>query len=293
MDNDRRNPILPLDEESLSEFLEGRTLVSSSLFPLGKCNSNYKLTLSDGTVVVARVSNSGPNSKELRVMELAQQCVKVPKVLYENAAIVVLEFLNGRNLESVPEYSRLAGVAIAQLSSVTFDASGSIEEDGSISAFDFGGVQGFIHSSLENAGLAKRLGVERKEKLLTLLCNKAQLLEELDSHTCFVHGDFNPTNILIHEGHLSGVLDWEFALAGTPYMDIGNLLRNTPQSFHSEIENGLREGGMDLPSDWKERAELVDLTSQLEFLMSSRSEEFKLTCIQRIDNVIEQYGESF
>ncbi|MES9854713.1 MAG: aminoglycoside phosphotransferase family protein [Candidatus Thiodiazotropha sp. L084R] len=290
MNNDRRNAIQVLNETNLKEFLGGRSLISSTLFSSGKCNSNYKLTLDDGTVIVARISSSDSSSREIHVMDLARELVKVPEVLYERPFLSILEFLSGQILEEVPEHSRLAGIAIAQFSSRTFDSPGRIEEDGSISAFDFGGIQGFINKSLDNTKILERLGGERKRKLLPLLRNRSQLLEELDSETCFVHGDFNPTNILIHEEQLSGVLDWEYALAGTPYMDIGNLLRNTDESFHSEIEQGLREGGMRLPKDWKERAELVDLTSQFEFLTSPHSEEFKLTCLQRIDRFVEKYG---
>lgn len=290
MNNNRRNPIQVLNETNLQEFLGGRSLVSSALFSSGKCNSNYKLTLDDGTEVVARISSSDSSSRELRVMDMARELVKVPEVFYERPSLSILEFLSGQTLEEVPAYSRLAGIAIAQFSSRTFDYPGRIEEDGSISAFDFGGIQGFIDESLGNTEVLERLGGERKGKLLPLLRNKSQLLKELDAEACFVHGDFNPTNILIHEEQLSGILDWEYALAGTPFMDIGNLLRNTDENFHSEIEQGLREGGMILPKDWKERAELVDLTSQFEFLTSPLSEEFKLTCLQRIDRFIEKYG---
>ncbi len=223
-------------------------------------------------------------------MDMAKELVKVPEILYESPSLSILEFLNGQTLDKVPEFCRLAGIAIAQLSRRTFDYPGRIEEDGSISAFDFGGLKGFIDESLGNAEVLERLGGERKGKLLALLQYKSQLIKELDTEASFVHGDFNPTNILIHEGQLSGVLDWEYALAGTPFMDIGNLLRNTDESFHSEIEQGLCEGGMILPKDWKERAELVDLTSQFEFLTSPLSDEFKLMCIQRIDRFIEKYG---
>jgi len=290
MNNDRRNPIQVLNETYLQEFLGGRSLVSSALFSSGKCNSNYKLTLDDGAEVVARVSSSDSSLRELRVMDLARELVKVPEVLYERPSLLILEFLNGQILEEVPEHSRLAGIAIAQFSSRTFDSRGRIEEDGSISAFGFGGLQGFIDECLGNAELLERLGKKRKGRLLPLLRNKSHLIEELDTEACLVHGDFNPTNILIHEEKLSGVLDWEYALAGTPFMDIGNLLRNTDESFHSEIEQGLREGGMRLSKNWKERAELVDLTSQFEFLTSPLSEEFKLACLQRIDRFIEKYG---
>jgi aminoglycoside phosphotransferase (APT) family kinase protein len=42
-----------------------------------------------------------------------------------------------------------------------------------------------------------------------------------------VHGDFNPKNLLVdpESGVVTGLVDWEFAHAGSPYADLGNLLR--------------------------------------------------------------------
>jgi hypothetical protein len=222
-------------------------------------------------------------------MDLVRDLVPVPRVLYERPGLAILEFLEGQILEEIPEQSRLAGLAIAQFSTLHFASPGRIEEDASISAFDFGGIRGFIDQSLGKAEILNRLGNERRERLTPILQARIDLMDELDSESRFVHGDYNPTNILIHEGKLRGVIDWEYALSGTPFMDIGNLLRNIDESFHTEIEIGLREGGMQLPDDWMERAELVDLSSQFEFLTSPRSEQFKHSCLRRIDRVIEKY----
>ena len=47
---------------------------------------------------------------------------------------------------------------------------------------------------------------------------------------------------------------------------------------------------MRLPNDWTERAQLVDLTSHLEFLTSSRSDRFKQRCAARVHGFIERFG---
>lgn len=38
---------------------------------------------------------------------------------------------------------------------------------------------------------------------------------------CLIHRDFRTGNYLVHDGHLSGVLDWEFAAYGDPCEDLG------------------------------------------------------------------------
>ncbi|HEV8245309.1 MAG TPA: phosphotransferase, partial [Polyangiaceae bacterium] len=89
-----------------------------------------------------------------------------------------------------------------------------------------------------------------------------------------VHGDFNPTNLLIGAaGDVTAVLDWEFAHSGKLWSDIGNLLRrraefSLPVGFESVLAEGLTEGGVTLPVDWRERALFDDLSSACEFLSS-------------------------
>ncbi len=63
-------------------------------------------------------------------------------------------------------------------------------------------------------------------RLLAVADHAQGLLDEVD-RACLVHGDFNPKNLLIDSatGELTGLLDWEFAHAGTPMTDLGNLLR--------------------------------------------------------------------
>ncbi len=39
--------------------------------------------------------------------------------------------------------------------------------------------------------------------------------------TTFIHRDYRTGNYLVHEGHLAGVLDWEFAAFGNPLEDVG------------------------------------------------------------------------
>jgi aminoglycoside phosphotransferase (APT) family kinase protein len=52
------------------------------------------------------------------------------------------------------------------------------------------------------------------------------LLDTVERH-CLVHSDLNPKNLLVDPDTLviTGVLDWEFAHAGHPATDLGNVLR--------------------------------------------------------------------
>ena len=56
---------------------------------------------------------------------------------------------------------------------------------------------------------------------------EAQDLLDTVERRCLVHSDLNPKNLLLDPESLevTGVLDWEFAHAGHPATDLGNLLR--------------------------------------------------------------------
>jgi aminoglycoside phosphotransferase (APT) family kinase protein len=62
---------------------------------------------------------------------------------------------------------------------------------------------------------------------LRLVAVEAQTLLDTVTRTCLVHSDLNPKNLLLDPAtlELAAALDWEFAHAGHPFTDLGNLLR--------------------------------------------------------------------
>lgn len=62
---------------------------------------------------------------------------------------------------------------------------------------------------------------------LVEVAHEAQALLDTVDRCCLVHSDLNPKNLLVDPATLAvtGVLDWEFAHAGHPFTDLGNLLR--------------------------------------------------------------------
>lgn len=260
------------------------------LLTFGRSNTNYKLLLRGGEIFVLRLFAKGNGERERYVMNLVKDLVSVPEEVARGNDWSILSFVEGKHLADVPEYTHAAAKALARISSVEFASSGWINADGSISPFDFGNDKGFVPSMLERTDVQAWIGQEAVTSILEILDANAQRREGSSTKCRLVHGDFNPTNILIQDGAVSGILDWEFSHSGDPYMDVGNLLRNTRPAYHDQIESGLEAGGMALPNDWKERAEFIDLSSHLEFLTSQRSDDFKRQCATWIHGFIERYG---
>ena len=74
------------------------------------------------------------------------------------------------------------------------------------------------------------------------------LLDEVD-RVCLVHSDVNPKNVLVDPatGEVTGLLDWEFAHAGHPATDLGNLLRfdRDPVFVDAVLDGYLEVAGLD------------------------------------------------
>jgi len=68
---------------------------------------------------------------------------------------------------------------------------------------------------------------EARRRALSQVCRRAQELLDGVGRSCLVHGDLNPKNALVDPATLAvtAVLDWEYAHAGHPWTDLGNLLR--------------------------------------------------------------------
>ena len=88
-----------------------------------------------------------------------------------------------------------------------------------------GGLEDWIRQQRAAPGLAS--WPEADYRGLLAVARAAQDTLDEVSRACLVHSDFNPKNLLADpaSGALTGLLDWEFAHAGTPGTDLGNLLR--------------------------------------------------------------------
>lgn len=106
----------------------------------------------------------------------------------------------------------------------------------------------------------------------------AQELLADDARRVLVHGDLNPKNVLVDPGTLevTALLDWEFAHAGGPWEDLGNLLRHVPDGEPGEV---LADAVLaayaalvpDVPHDVRDRARAADLASLVE--LAARAED--------------------
>lgn len=128
----------------------------------------------------------------------------------------------------------------------------------------------FAHwTDLERAGLRDVAG-------------RAQALLDTVDRACLVHSDLNPKNVLVDPDSLevTGLVDWEYAHAGHPFTDLGNVVRldRSPEyveaavSAYSHLRGGEPAHNLDLARAADLWA-LVDLSARaLENPVAARAE---------------------
>jgi aminoglycoside phosphotransferase (APT) family kinase protein len=101
-----------------------------------------------------------------------------------------------------------------------------VDPDLTIAAFGLAdGLPGFVDHHA--AALSERGWDAGRLAGLRAVCDHAQQALDGVARACLVHSDVNPKNLLIDPESLqvTGLLDWEFAHAGHPFTDLGNVLR--------------------------------------------------------------------
>jgi aminoglycoside phosphotransferase (APT) family kinase protein len=282
----RRYPVVPFDAEKLEGFLAGREVTSAELLRGGACNSNYLVQLGEEAPVVARFYQRGSPEQDQRIFQLVAALVPVPEILAAGEDWAVFRFVRGKRLSSKEAAVRDAGRVLARIGSFGFEYPGQITGGEETEPWPFDGCAGLVDVCLCEWEVRRWLGPDGLRSVAGLVAAESSRLAEIDAEAQLVHGDFNPSNILTEAGGVTGVIDWEFAHAGSPYMDMGNLLRHLPAAAPA-LAKGLLDEGRSLPGDWEYRAALVDLTSNLEFLNSTMPAKFKRACVERIRNLVQ------
>lgn len=90
----------------------------------------------------------------------------------------------------------------------------------SLGEFPEGGLAEWVDQHLSDWPEPDRARLRR-------VADAAQDLLDTVGRACLVHSDLNPKNVLVDRRTttVSAVLDWEFAHAGHPWTDVGNLVR--------------------------------------------------------------------
>lgn len=215
----------------------------------GGMNETYRADLGDAITVVVRIARQ-PTPwfiDEAHLMTRARAIgVPTAEVLgvvhrdHEDGLLSfsLQEFLPGRSLMELAgdlatdDLERLvvdAGEIMARVHSVVPDeGSGKRHELRSPAADDVTRIAGIVGEVLDPAAAAT---VERGAEFL-----RREITTRPTPPLSLAQGDFMPKNLLIHNGAVTGVIDWEFAGAAPPAFDLARWEVSAGAPFNDRLD---------------------------------------------------------
>ncbi|WP_025844643.1 phosphotransferase family protein [Paenibacillus ehimensis] len=296
---ERGEPFVRLSLAELNGLLEpafpGRSVEFAQTLGAGLSNSNYKIRMrGEDRSYVLRIYRDDADvlRKEEAIARLVRPAVPVPAFLYTDASCsrfprpwALLEWHDGELLsslrltaaqEELASAAAALGRTLARVHAFPFSAAGLFGPELEIRTpmrLDEAMFVGFAEQSLMHGEAGRLLGPRRTEALWALCKRHGGLLEEQPKVYALIHSDFNGRNVLLAPDGSGGyevtaVLDWEFAFAGPPLVDIGNMLRYEPpgSEFGRHFIRGYVQEGGALPERWELKSRLADLIALLDLL---------------------------
>jgi aminoglycoside phosphotransferase (APT) family kinase protein len=299
----RAEPHFALSSSQLTELIQpafpGQRVVASHPTSGGLVNTNLQLELSGQTrPVLLRLYTREPDAgvagmpdaaaKEATLHRRLASSLPVPRLFHAATdnpitghAYMLREWIAGERLEMVAHQMSSAGLhelaedigaVLAGIHSMTFPQPGFL--DGELNVVPFpptigGPLVEFLETLLGTVG-RERLGPELTQALMAFAEREPDFGASWSSPPSLTHADFGGSNILVNvDERVAAVIDWEFALSGSPIMDLANLLRpplGELPDFADHVARGYRAAGGDLPDDWRRRTMYSSLTDWASFL---------------------------
>jgi aminoglycoside phosphotransferase (APT) family kinase protein len=298
---------LALSAQALEQLVlpafPGRKLAEYEVLESGLANTNLRFRMhGDASAYVLRLHTRDATAagRELELMRyLAQQPqprVPVPALVYSDPRpelgeypYSIWRFVEGTLLQELfgtlrpselVEIAGACGTVLAALSAHRFERCGAfgpgleiVQEYGPPSLF----VPQVVHRALFEGRAGERLGSVLRDQLWAAVERTSPRLSAVDGRYTLVHGDYKRSNLLMTRTgcawSVSAVLDWEFAFAGPPLVDVGLFLRageGLPDGFRDAFASCYRDAGGELPDDWLALSRLIDVVSQMTFLDDPR-----------------------
>ncbi len=285
----------PIAERIIRAAFPGCSVIEIQPFASGFRNANFRLCLdlrSDWIVLRLFEHDASLCQKELDLINLIGTRVPVPEVIYAEPRgsedcppFILMRYIEGISLhelkrgadhEAIRQAAHSAGKTLAAINQITFSSPGWLAPGPTVTTQLLEGsdpMPRFIDLCLASSHLQLRMGADLCGRVHALVWSWAAQLADLSGEARLVHGDFNRRNLLVRSiaglWSVAAVLDWEFALSGSPLNDIGNFLRYERASqplLEPHFSTGYLRAGGALPDEWRRLARLVDLTALCESL---------------------------
>lgn len=305
---------IPLEtiQAMVAMALPEKKLASYEVISGGCANLNIKIALLDEAqplILRIYVRDKDAAYREQKLAELIKHAVPIPKVYfvgeYEDYRFALTEYMPGITLrdlllnhpnDNIESVMLQAGQMLASIQQVQFPMTGFFDTDLKVSQpITKQDYLTFIQTCLTHPTVVEQIGPNNIDKIKEYHEKySALLLDEAQSH--LVHADYDPANILVDKTEdqwkITAILDWEFAHSGPTLLDVANMLRyahHMPPIFEEAFLQGLQQGGVTLPENWRISLHLLNVAALLDCLIRSIPKEIPNQCAdirELIDHIL-------
>jgi aminoglycoside phosphotransferase (APT) family kinase protein len=268
--------------------VDGFEAIAASAVPLtgGYGGETFAVSAAgEDAVLKLYAKRPGRAAVDAALLRLVRGLLPVPRVLDAqvdqvdgNPTYVLTERLPGVNLEAFladaddrqrERVGEQLGELLVRLSGMPFLTFGEFVGSGlAIESFGGDGLDEWLDRHVEALGLSR----EQVEGLRDVVAEAGDLTDSGVDRFCLVHSDFNPKNLLVDPATatVTGLVDWEFAHSGSPYGDLGNLLRfGGDPVLERAVLRVVRETGPDLGDRLVDRGRAADLWALIDLAARS------------------------
>jgi aminoglycoside phosphotransferase (APT) family kinase protein len=277
--------------------LLGDDVVEAVALDGGLRNTNYCVHFahSKPPVVLRLYTNDDPLScaRERALLDLVAGHVPAPRVLRSDPSAdppwSLLTWLDGTRYDHASDQApaklaRSAGQTLARIHSFEFDRPGFLGAQLEIVeplTVEHGWAD-WISGWLLNGSAGDRLGSDLTRRVLRFVADHAdEMRRPHQPKPVLVHADYKPWNLLVAgSSRISGVLDWEFAHAGSKLLDLGIFLRqreSLPPNYERAFGEGYTSAGGTLPDEWSQLSRLTDLICLVQLVDRGETEDRQRT----------------
>ena len=266
-----RSPAASLDRDEVERRI-GPTTDTLTLLAGGLSNVNIRIGrdrvlriyhgLDSGTIF----RDEAIVGKEATLASRGWRSFQTPQVLARGRDFLLFEYVDHALLSEM--HGAAVGRALAEIHEITFAATGLLREDLSLARpAEWGSPDNdeftarmYGHTQLD--GARSFLEPEIAARISQFLDADPVARRNAVDVPVLTHADFKASNVHWAVTGMPLVLDWEYAWAGSRYMDIGQLFRwRPPEPFVRDFETAYVNYGGVLVEDWQRLAETVDLGS--------------------------------
>lgn len=267
----------------------------------GLRNTNIYVEGNGNSKFLLRIYVSGDNwwEKEKAIADSIPKEVPRPTLLFVSGpsewfmcSYAIFEFIDGHTLDLGSRNKKVYAEVGEKLSILhnhrRYDKVGFLDKNLEVQAVLPPLLEWYRNLITET--VIEKLGKTRVGELGAFIEKNASLINEMDNCVVFVHNDFRPINIMVDKRDKLFFIDWEGAMAGHLYGDIGQFLRFREQvdteNEKAFIDSYNQNAQIKLDNRYYLMAKIRDLVNYIQLLSGSVKPRMDRDLVHLVNDVV-------